>query len=85
MPRTWFHPPVAIEGERVGLTLQVNSAERATEALLSWKDRGPAWLRAAEMCLAAQEGRAPQLAAREAFRAAAEEADKLLFGKQLKS
>lgn len=45
---------------------------------MQWPDRGPSWLKVAETCLAAIEGKAPVEDARAAFEAAARESKKLL-------
>jgi hypothetical protein len=80
VPLHWFHPPVPVEDERLGLVYHVTSVEKAAEFLLVWDElgQGPAWRKAVEACMAAVDGSGSPDAAREAFEAAARECGKLM-------
>lgn len=75
-----FRPLVKVATECPGRSTAVHSVDRASEILLSWGVRNHAWIKAADLCEAASEGRASAAEAREAFRRAAAEAGMLRIG-----
>ncbi|SFZ80801.1 Protein of unknown function [Devosia enhydra] len=86
--RYQFNLPVSIKLGRLGLIRNVTSVREAAECLLSidWPKVGrnstvaKKVLKAAQVLLAAQEGRATEVEAREAFEAAAKAAGILASG-----
>ncbi|MER9203447.1 DUF982 domain-containing protein [Mesorhizobium sp. M0933] len=75
----WFSPPVYVKTKRPGIRNGVGHVEGAAEELMGWDTKGPRWTKAVQSCVDAFEGRVSPHKVREAFEAAAKEANVYLF------
>ncbi|TIL42223.1 DUF982 domain-containing protein [Mesorhizobium sp.] len=74
----WFSPPVYLKTKRPGIRHGVSHVEGAAEELIAWDTKGPMWTKAVQSCVDAFEGRVSPQEVREAFEAAAKEAEMYL-------
>ncbi|MGX7877247.1 DUF982 domain-containing protein [Mesorhizobium sp. ORM6] len=79
MPLGWFSPPVPVKAAVEGpLRVDISHIQAAREQLLQWTKRGPKWYLAADLCLAAIDGKVTPMEVRKAFVEAAREEGMLL-------
>ncbi|MER8956350.1 DUF982 domain-containing protein [Mesorhizobium sp. M0833] len=71
----WFSPPVYVKTNRPGIRHGVSHVEGAAEELMAWDTKGPRWTKAVQSCVDAFEGRVSPQEVRQAFEAAAKEAN----------
>lgn len=75
----WWHPPVPVKGERIGLTDNIANAVAALRKLDQWGGKADPRLRAAiRKCSDALEGLATADSARKAFERAANATGRLM-------